>query len=288
MSIKIKLEHYVPRCYLRNFSVVGGDDYLFCFDKMKSRTFKVNNRNVAAEATFYDTHRDSKQRVERYLSYLESFFDASCRKVIATEDLDGLTEFDFMILARFIATQEVRTKEHRTRMMKAYQQQSSRMKQSTKVVKETDSLLHQLNSEEGIKSLHVNTINNIEPLIADLSIMGWALVINCTSLSFWCSDHPCNHYYHIEMSPLGNLGIKCKTIWAYFPLSPKLCLCFYEPIEDGSRRCRCEVQDIRQIIYQNYLQVYGSSRFVFSSEGDLFLAEQIMAYKDKNLLLKPW
>lgn len=291
MSKKVKLEHYVPRCYLKNFSIMGKEDFLFCFDKLKSITFMVNSRNLASESAFYDTYEDGDQRVEKTLSYLESSFNTACRKLLATEDLSGLTGYDLMYLARFIATQELRTKEHRTRMKSSLErvlENSRKMKQSAKVQKEILSLTHQLNSEERIKSLHVSMLQDIRALTDTFCMMAWALLINCTSLPFWCSDHPVNHYYHMDMSPFGNLGLKCGTTRAYLPLSPKICLCFREPTVHSTLRSKHEVRDIRQIVFQNYLQVYSSSRYVFSNGDDFSIAEQIVAYRDKSLLRKPW
>lgn len=290
MSEKIKLQHYVPKCYLKNFSIQDREDFLFCFDKSKSSKFVVNSRNIASETSFYDTYEDIDQQTEKTLSYLESSFNFACRNLVEREDLSGLTTRNWVSMARFIAIQELRTKERRTNlkdMVKRIIEGMSKVKQSDEEVERLRLLTELVNTDEGVKSLHISILEDIKVLADDILHMGWVLLINRTLLPYWCSDHPVSHYHHIDMSPWGNLDLKCGAIQAYFPLSPKISLCLCDRIMGSSLPSKREVLDVRQIIFQNYLQVYGSTRYIFSNKDDFSLAEQMIKYKDGCLLVKP-
>jgi hypothetical protein len=52
---KTKIQHYVPRFYLKNFSKKKkGEFFLNCFDKSDQRQFEENIRKIGSEKYFYD------------------------------------------------------------------------------------------------------------------------------------------------------------------------------------------------------------------------------------------
>lgn len=56
---KVKKEHYVPQCYLRNFQIPGTDGKINVFDKKKEQTrFNQNILDNASERYFYDIDID--------------------------------------------------------------------------------------------------------------------------------------------------------------------------------------------------------------------------------------
>ncbi len=65
---KVKIQHYVPRFYLRNFAHQANDEYwLYCFDKTNFKSFPVNINDIACENFFYE-HKEDKQILEELLS----------------------------------------------------------------------------------------------------------------------------------------------------------------------------------------------------------------------------
>ena len=79
MAQIVKIQHYVPRLYLRNFSAINKDEcYIFCFDKVEEKVFRVNTENIAAESYFYDTDKGKNQIIEKALGRLERARDMYC------------------------------------------------------------------------------------------------------------------------------------------------------------------------------------------------------------------
>jgi hypothetical protein len=52
---KVKLQHYVPQFYLKNFASKNKKTYsINCFDKINEKQFTSNVTNIACESYFYD------------------------------------------------------------------------------------------------------------------------------------------------------------------------------------------------------------------------------------------
>lgn len=52
---KIKIQHYVPRYYLKQFTKRSNESNLIeCYDKLEDRQITTDIRNVASERFFYD------------------------------------------------------------------------------------------------------------------------------------------------------------------------------------------------------------------------------------------
>ena len=51
---RIKFFHYVPQFYLRNFCISGSENGILCFDKLTSKIFPSDIRNVGGAKDFYD------------------------------------------------------------------------------------------------------------------------------------------------------------------------------------------------------------------------------------------
>ncbi len=93
MANKIKIQHYVPRFYLRAFGIKSGDDFsVNCFDKSSGKTFLTNIRNIGSEKYFYDKNNDESQRLEKTLSVSESKFNIAYQKIIEKCDLNILSK----------------------------------------------------------------------------------------------------------------------------------------------------------------------------------------------------
>ncbi len=113
--------------------------------------------------------------------------------------------------------------------------------------------------------------------------MKLSLFKNRTERPFWTSDHPVNRYNQIDARPHGNLGLQSKGITMYFPLTPKLSLCLCDPNVYGWLPSKYEIVDAENVMHQNSLQVYYSTRYVFSDSKDFSFAEKITR---ENPLLK--
>lgn len=293
MSGKIKIQHYVPEFYLRYFTIGGKGNRLHCFDKSTLARFTVNIRNIASESYFYDTAGDIDQHEEKRLSYLESISKVTCDSVLKAEDLNPLPSR--VVLALFIATQQLRTKSHRRKIQGSLRRMGEKMHR-VKLLREEQQpevfeshlleLEEIINSEERMKFMHVDTLKNVRQVAQDILMMRWVLLVNLTSLPYWCSDNPVSRYHHIrkEIWPWGSPNSKFGRIEAYFPLSPRISLCLCKETLDDSLPSKYEVLEVRHILFQNYLQLYGSTRYVFSDRDSFDSAEEMTKYKEGFLL----
>src|SRR3989344_9251728 len=111
MNPRIKIQHYVPVFYLRNFSLqVGNENIINCFDKQLEKNFVANIKKIGCEKYFHDI---SDQSIEKNLSKLESKFNMVYNKLITTMDLNSLRIDERIYFLHFIVIQYLRTKQQR-------------------------------------------------------------------------------------------------------------------------------------------------------------------------------
>ena len=277
MANKIKVEHYVPQFYLKYFVAQEKGNRLYCFDKRTMRIFLVNIRNVACESSFYDSREDIHQGVEKGLSKLETLFDSAMRNLLDTEDIDCLSSLDRLHISYFIAVQELRTSEFRTRLLAYFRGlREGIAKQLGTLESSQQQELERLCTEEGTKSMHLSLLEDVPEFAEILFSMNWMLLINQTSIPYYTSDNPVNRYNPIDRRPRGNLGLLCKGIEIHFPISPKITLCCGDPTIHNPLYSRYEISDPDSVTFQNYLQVYGSKRYLFSNNKDFSVARNII------------
>jgi hypothetical protein len=275
MSDKIKIQHYVPKFYLRNFSVKGKRPKLYCLDKTKLTESLTNITNVACEGYFYDGIGDVGQVNEKALSQLETKFRTPYRKVVEQQDFACLDAHEKWLLAAFIVTQELRTKEHREELRDMIKQTILRIKEKFN----TDRLpreFEQAQDDEYVKALHLSTLSDVPEYVAIVTRgMKWLLLLNETDTPYWTSDHPVNRYNDINTG-LGTLGLLSRGVEIHFPLSPRLSICFCDP--EASRGFPDKYSaDARIVEFLNHLQVKGSTRWVFSNRSGFSLAHTMLA-----------
>jgi len=277
MNTKIKIQHYVPRFYLNNFVIKPRKHSVYCYDKTKSNYFVVSTKNIASESHFYDMPNEEEQRIEKALNLIESSFAPVYEKILVNEDLGSLTSDEKETVALFVVAQELRTREHRETIADMMKQAKKRIYKETlsEEFKERYGI-DKWDTEEEVKSLHLNMFKQI-PLYTEITLqMKWILFINRTPVPFWTSDHPVNRFNPVDAKPHGNLGLLCRGIEIHFPLSPKMVLSFCEPITYELLPGRFEIKDIQNAIFENWLQVAHSTRYVFSNINDFTLAERIL------------
>lgn len=104
MGDTTKIQHYVPRFYLRSFSVEGKKPKLYCLDKTKLTETLTNISKLACEGHFYDGICDVGQLNEKALSQLEAKFKTPYRKLIEQQDVACLDAHEKLLLAAFIVS----------------------------------------------------------------------------------------------------------------------------------------------------------------------------------------
>ncbi len=107
---KTKKQHYIPRFYLRNFSI--DDSNIFVFDKPSMKSFRAKIDQIAQEKYFYDTNPgDIQITAELYEEDPDLLVENLRRIIVARGDEDLIRQFeaevmepDFLEKLRKVAT----------------------------------------------------------------------------------------------------------------------------------------------------------------------------------------
>lgn len=272
---KVKIQHYVPRFYLKNFAFQRDKEYRFyCFDKSDLRHFPVNIRNIGCEKFFYEGKAE-KQILEKALSNLEKDFNKVYKKLAESRSLFSLNWKEKEKIASFVAVQDLRTREFRE-ILRSLGKEMKRVLGAKPLSKDFEEQLKTIDTEETARSIHVNivtdTLSGKTGMTKIILSMKWMLFENYTKIPLWTSDQPINRFNPIN-NPLGNLGLKSRGIQIFFPLNPTLGILFCDPVKYFSKPAK--VTCIKEnIIFSNTLQVRSSTRHVFSNNNDFYLAKK--------------
>jgi len=202
------------------------------------------------------------------------------------EDFKKLSTLKLKSLAMFFIIQFYRTKEVREGIKDMIKQTKEKLSKD-KLSNELREQLEDINSDETIKQMHIATIVDMIRIgMKIIPYMKWILMKNKTSTPFWTSDNPVTPYNPIDFSPFGNLGLKNRGIQLYFPLTPNLILLICDPETYGFLPSFLYADDKNYVIFQNSLQVFWSTRHIFSIDNDFSLANKVLEehpeYKDIN------
>ena len=273
---KVKIQHYVPRFYLKNFGIQKGKEFkLYCFDKSDFRNFPVNIKNIGCEKFFYEG-KEEEQTLEKALSELEKSFSKVYNKLIASRSLLNLKWSDKEILASFVAVQDLRTRESRE-IIRSVGKEMKRVLGDKPLSDDLKNQIKTIDTEETAHSIHLklvkDTLSGKTGMAEIILNMKWMLFENFTKIPLWTSDHPINRFNPIDQSPLGNLGLKSDGIQLFFPLNPTLGILFGDPVEycTNPEKIAC-IKD--NIIFSNSLQARSSTRHIFSNNNDFYLAKK--------------
>src|SRR3989344_5712477 len=122
MENKVKMQHYVPKVYLKNFSISGKNgNYIWVFDKETDKIFQTNVKDIAVEKEYYNKIEED-QTTEKNLREIENKYDLAISSLIDKKEMAGLSENNFESLLDFIVVQMSRTKESRIEFEQAVQQ----------------------------------------------------------------------------------------------------------------------------------------------------------------------
>ncbi|MBU2577150.1 MAG: DUF4238 domain-containing protein [Nanoarchaeota archaeon] len=272
---KVRLQHYVPRVYLRNFSNYNGKKYyIWVFDKETEEIFQTNIENIAFEEEFYDTV-DEEQIAEKTLCNIESRFGGAITNLINSKDLAKISSEDLDSIAEFIAVQMIRTKETRISVKQTSKQFLEKFEGhlSEKLRLEAEKSMEKSSLRKGHKRMILENKEMFKRIIKE---MKWILISNKLKTPFWSSDDPVAKHNSIDHFPYGNLGLTSTGIEVHFPLTPNLCLTICDPILFKKESSKKNTRDYRNIIRERDLQVRYSTRFIFSNENKFDFAKTML------------
>ncbi len=289
MAAKVKRQHYVPQFYLRRFA--EDSQRLWVFDKPTKRAFKANIRNVASESYFYDFPATSlaenvdPQLVEKELAKIETQFSDTLETVLSKVQESGrIDPQQKSLMSQFMALQELRTPEARNswiEMKETVMQRVLELQIQHKMPELSDRDYRVRVNPEVVAIQQARFMFSPRILLPMCNVLQnhiWLVGLNETSQPFYTSDSPLVRRAHKEERFWSTSGLGSEGIEIAFPLTPKhiLILCdrrFFGEI--ASRDCGTISLNSDNVTYYNGLQVFQSSRQVYSARDTFALAQEI-------------
>jgi len=292
MPDRVKIQHYVPRSYLRYFA--RNRRYLFVFDKHVGRKFRTTVDNVAAEKYFYDLPSESDQALEHaFARMVDGNYPGWVDDILSTADSGRrVNHKQKKNLAFFIALQTLRTRwlrnaniEVLNQIEEAFSHLSKKFEQKHGIPLRPDASLSALLSADKEGTAKLDQIASIEDPDAVQSIVEillnhiWIVGINKTDQPFYTSDNPVVRRAHKSDPVRSYSGLRSEGIEIAFPLTPKCIVVLFERTFHTDLEvldCAFMPIDENGVVYgYNALQVCDSHRWIFSSSNDFGLAEEI-------------
>ncbi len=276
---KVRLQHYVPRVYLKNFSSFNEKEhYIWVFDKETEKIFQTNIKNIAFEEEFYNKVSE-EQITEKTLRDIETKFDIVIQKLIFVKEIDKLSIEEKDILAEFIAYQMIRTKETKEELKDVSKQFFD--KYGDQLASNLKEQVINSMKKESLRKIHNDLIGNMEEFKKRIKNLKWILLINKTKFPFWTSDNPVAEYNEVDLFPYGNLGLECFGFEIHFPISPILALIICDNRRFMNLPPKEIIKDYRRIVRERDFQVRYSTRFTFSNENKFSFAQMMVKENPK-------
>jgi hypothetical protein len=223
-------QHYVPKFILRNFLGEPGKEQVHVFSKSKSKGFTTSIKNIFAERRFHEFRIDE--------NYMASFEESICRvedkllptyrTILEQRRLDGSPE-QRVLLGMLMAFQFLRTRAQRDQFVHVEQQLAGHLKRMGSSLEDVDG--YEPFTEDTLKIQHIRFIRKaMEEFTNTIAVKDFVLIEAHSGRSFYLSDNPVNiNNSQPQVGPFGNMGLACKGIEVYMPLSADLVLCAWCP-----------------------------------------------------------
>lgn len=283
-------------------------------NRFRVRASKDSKLDVAAECGMYDfKFLDTPLTLEPALAKLESRAASVVKRIMQDGTLHPADSEERAVLSHFLAVQMVRTRAIWVTQQELFGRMQTWLRENGASEDFFRPDPYVGSGENAEKALRASMICKAEvhfaPAIAEKD---WVLLKSDSESPYLIGDHPFAMFNQVDHHPRGNLGLKVRGIELYFPLSPTLALALWCPslqreVLDGIARLdaladrnpsvmqqyikvwedgRQTVEAIRtgsalksraeNVLHFNSLQVSMAERFVFSSNGDFALVEQMI------------
>jgi hypothetical protein len=298
MAKESKNHHYVPQCLLKNFSIRGKGKQVYVFDKSSNKIFASAIKNAGSENEFNVLEVDGvKVNFEEIFQTIDTLTARTLKKIINAENLSVLSEEEIGNLAEIAATQLLRTKLQRTSILDLSEQLRNVIQRAG--FNQNEVFGSDVFSENNTKLILIRRLYELDKLITQFVEKTILLLKTSKSKPFWISDNPIVLY---NPFPYGELGLSSKGVKIYFPVSKTLCVAFYCPsimlkirkdrerfLQPSNNKHTLSLRDYAGYVYPevldtdsttveliNQLQVYSSSRFLYSSTDNFSLAQSLV------------
>lgn len=321
MGKEKKKQHYVPRCYLEQWSVP--EKYqVFVYNKQQEKTYPASINDVASERYFYDfdfTDIITENDLAKYGvpdvnprnaddgQYIENFFSLKIEEDLKNclagiinrvthmspweiKNCYFLSMDDKLNFAVHLALQFVRVKSVRSSMADTadcLQQFLEDMGASSETKKRYSLSPSKLSCIHGKMILNHDRIQELTNSFVSLT---WMLLVNRTSIPFFTSDSPIGTIEHIHHPFLCMAGLNCQGVEAFFPISPNLLLImvdsdYHTTFQNHDRRID-ELTSEEIVKFYNSWCVLRSDSCVFSNTNNFSIIDE-MVLQQPDILNQP-
>ncbi len=313
-----KIQHFVPQCYLRNFS--PNDIYVFIYDKIEKKSFRNSVDKIAYEDFFYELPEKFIQNIselpfgtkfyekEFFANNVESLFSKLLEKIVNTGRLWSEKEYSFEIFnnedkslfAQLIAIQYLRMPNIREKYSDATKKT---IDVEQKILK---SFLSQQNPDlkDSFDSINVEYDKTYDPILhsemfanADFFVGMAEQLMNkhwifyyTPDKDFFTSDNPILIKPHIQnQRPFyGGFGMKGAEI--IFPISSSILLSILDEKYFENIECKTDsfnkISDKKKREY-NFYQYMFSNRQTYSYNNDFSLIKALKSINNGKEFFGP-
>mgnify|MGYP004461022615 CR=1 FL=1 len=228
-------QHYVPRVYLKNFSV---NNQIYVLNKKRNKIFSTGINNICAENDFYTLKDEdgfnSYDWEKKYAEGIEPIMGNLFPSIISRGNYPAqnftriINEIEKQKLAIIMSQQLLRCKQARIIMYDWYKNSISDLEKHWMF--NTNFNFSKLLSEEIFKEISVRSITgDQEILLANLLYnRNYVFYKIYGNKEFITSDNPIMTYnYGTNNCTLFSNGLADKKTITFYPLSPTLLLCTY-------------------------------------------------------------
>lgn len=303
-----KKQHYVPQFILKNFRT-GKKKRVHVFDKQRNVAYTSSVLDAACENGYYNIEVDGEEfTLEGKLASLEGKTSNVVKKIVDQETLATLGHNELSFFHLFCAVQLLRTETQRD-FGKQFQETIIKWMEKREIsIDQVENF--EILDDARLKQSHVHNINSLALQFADhFRDKVMMLVKAPRGCEFIISDNPIAMFNHMPRPGRGNLGLALDGIEVHMPLSKSLSVIFVCPkmmnelvVEVKKQQLIWSVggvqrplglQDAEELVeaiesgrarelkpenidFYNSLQVIQSSRFLYSSNGDFSLVEDML------------
>ncbi len=248
-----KKHHFVPKFYLKNFSLNNDRKTIGVFNISTSKYIALGSlKNQAYRNYFYG--RNSV--IEKSLADIEGRASDIIRSILNNNCIPQLHSGEHYALLTFIILQQARTVYH----AEMINELSDKLLKSV-LSKDSECPPGLNDGNFSMKNPTYTAIENailFQPLTSDLK---YKLIINHTQIPFIASDHPVvlyNQFLESRKKFGSNTGYACKGLEIFLPISPNHLLIFFDKdtYQVGTRNKNTVILTIEKEIHSlNMLQV---------------------------------
>jgi hypothetical protein len=221
-----KKHHYVPKFYLRNFSLKNGEKNIGIFNIPNKKFISSGAiKNQAYKDYFYGKDGNA----EKALGFIESKSSKIIREIVNTKLLPVKRPESYQMLLLFLVILNARTIHAEERLNDSINNLFKHV--LSEVSEEFNEELKDESLRIGLENavhLAIKTAALVAPITFDLDCK---LICNKTQSSFITSDNPVvlyNQFLESRRPGFNNIGFVTKGLKILFPLSPSYCLVFFD------------------------------------------------------------